>query len=118
MSTTYTKAEVRSAVTELEFEAKAAGLLPEDHKLIYNAGNTSYNITATVLVQGPDSYVHGYDRFIPEFSYKDGPTAQHRLITAAIMPLYVLRIQREAAKREEDRRKMQYLTGHVARRSE
>lgn len=119
MSTTYTKADVRKAVAELESEAKQAGLLPEGHSLSYNAGNPSNGITATVMVQGPDgNYVHGYDRFIPEFTYKTGPTVQHRLITAAINVLYALRIQREEAKREEDRRKMAYLSEHVARRSE
>lgn len=98
MSTTYTKADVRKAVAELESEAKQAGLLPEDHRLSYNAGNTSNGISATVLVTGPNgNHVHGYDRFIPEFTYKTGPTVQHRLITAAVNVLYALRWQREAA---------------------
>lgn len=100
MTTTYTKAEVRRAVAELESEALQAGLLPEGHKLSYSSGNPSSGITATVMVQGPDgNYVHGYDRFIPEFTYKTGPTAQYRLLTAAINVLYALRWQRERAAR-------------------
>jgi hypothetical protein len=89
----YTKDEIRSAVASLEMEARVAGILPDDHKLVYNAGNTSNGISATVMVQGPDgNYVHGYDRFIPEFTYKTTSTMQHRLLTAAINVFYALRI--------------------------
>jgi hypothetical protein len=94
----YSANDVRSLVSQLDIEAKQAGLLPFDHKLVYNAGSPSNGITATVMVQGPDGqYVHGYDRFIPEFTYKTTATMQHRLLTAAINPLYALRWQRERA---------------------
>lgn len=90
--TRYTKAEIRSTVANLEMEARVAGILPDDHRLIYNAGNTANGISATVMVQGPDgNYVHGYDRFIPEFTYKTTSTMQYRLLTAAINVFYALR---------------------------
>lgn len=96
--TRYSANEVRSIVNQLQVEAQIAGLIPEDHKLVYNAGNLSNGITATVMVQGPDgNYVHGYDRFIPEFTYKTGPTVQARLLLAATNVLYQLRWQRERA---------------------
>lgn len=92
----YTKTEIRNTVALLEMEARVAGLLPDDHKLVYNAGSTSNGISATVMVQGPDgNYVHGYDRFIPEFNYKLTSTDQHRLLTAAINVFYAFRIQRD-----------------------
>lgn len=95
--TRYTKAELRSTVATLEMEARVAGLLPDDHKLVYNAGSTSNGISATVMVQGPDgNYVHGYDRFIPEFTYKTTSAMQHRLLTAAINVFYAFRIQAAA----------------------
>ena len=98
--TRYSATEVRSIVSQLDIEAKQAGMLPMDHKLVYNAGNTSQGISATVMVQGPDgNYVHGFDRFIPEFTYKTGPTVQYRLLTAAINVFYALRLQREEAAR-------------------
>jgi hypothetical protein len=98
MTTRYSKEDIRSTVAQLDIEAKQAGLLPMDHKLVYNAGSTSNGISATVMVQGPNgNYVHGYDRFIPEFTYKTTTTMQHRLLTAAINVLYALRLQREDA---------------------
>lgn len=110
----YTKADVRSIVSQLDIEAKTAGLLPFDHKLVYNAGNTSQGISATVMVQGTEgNYVHGYDRFIPEFTYKMGPTEQYRLLGAALNVLYALRIQREDAAKAARAQ----LSEHVARRS-
>lgn len=116
---TFTKAEVRSIVNQLDVEAKQAGILPLDHKLVYNGGSTSNGISATVMVQGPEgNYVHGYDRFIPEFTYKDGPTVQARLLLAATNVLYMLRWKAEREQREEDKRKMNFLSEHVARRSE
>jgi hypothetical protein len=66
------------------------------------------------MVQGPDgNYVHGYDRFIPVFTYKTGPTEQARLLEAALNVFYTLRIQREEAARLA---RVQ-LSEHVARRS-
>lgn len=94
--TRYTATEVRSIVSQLDIEAKQAGILPMDHKLVYNAGNTSQGISATVMVQGPNgNYVHGFDRFIPEFTYKTGPTVQYRLLVAAINVFYALRWKQE-----------------------
>jgi len=94
----YTKADIRNTVAELEMEARLSGILPDDHRLIYNAGNTSNGISATVMVQGPDgNYVHGYDRFIPEFTYKTTTTMQHSLLAAAINVFYAFRLQRQAA---------------------
>jgi hypothetical protein len=94
----YSKNEIRSTVATLEMEAKVAGILPDDHKLVYNAGSTTNGISATVMVQGPDgNYVHGYDRFIPEFTYKTTTTMQHRLLVAAINVFYTFRLQRESA---------------------
>jgi hypothetical protein len=96
MSTRYSKNDVRSIVSQLDIEAKQAGLLPLDHKLVYNAGSTSNGISATVMVQGPDgNYVHGYDRFIPEFNYKLTTTDQYHLLSAAVNVFYAFRIQRD-----------------------
>jgi hypothetical protein len=93
----YTKADIRNTVAELESEAQQAGLLPEDHKLVYNAGSTTNGISATVMVQGPDgNYVHGFDRFIPEFTWKTTSTMQHRLLVAAINVFYAFRLQRDS----------------------
>lgn len=96
----YSKSEVRGIVSQLDTEAKMAGLLPMDHKLTYNAGNVTNGISATVMVLGPDNnYVHGYDRFIPVFTYKTGPTEQARLLEAAMNVFYALRMQQESAAR-------------------
>lgn len=100
MSTRYTKAEVEGIVKQLDVEAKMAGILPLDHGLVYNSGNIQNGISATVMVKGPDgNYVHGYDRFIPEFTYKTGRTEQARLLAAALNVFYVFRLQREEAAR-------------------
>lgn len=94
----YTKEDVRSIVSQLDIEAKQAGLLPLDHKLSYNAGSPTNGVTATVMVQGPDgNYVSGLDRFVPEFNWKMTSTDQYRLLSAAVNVFYALRIQREAA---------------------
>jgi len=92
----YTKEEIRPIVATLEMEARVAGILPDDHKLVYSAGSISNGISATVMVQGPDgNYVHGYDRFIPEFTYKMTSTDQYRLLLAAVNVFYTFRIQQE-----------------------
>ncbi len=92
----YTKAEVRSIVATLEMEARVAGILPDDHRLVYNAGSTSNGISATVMVTGPDgNYVHGYDRFIPEFNYKITSSEQYRLLEAAVNVFYAFRVLRD-----------------------
>ena len=88
----YTKAEIRNTVWELEMVARVAGLLPDDHKLVYNAGSVTNGISATVMVKGPDgNYVHGYDGFIPEFTYKTTSAMQYRLLTAAINVFHAMR---------------------------
>lgn len=98
MSVRYTKAEVAGIVAQLDVEAKMAGLLPMDHRLVYSGGSTTNGISATVMVQGPENrYVHGFDRIIPQFNYKMGPTEQFRLLEAALNVLYALRLQRESA---------------------
>lgn len=98
----YTKAEVEGIVKQLDVEAKMAGILPMDHGLVYNSGNVQNGISATVMVKGPDgNYVHGFDRFIPEFTYKTGRTEQARLLAAALNVFYVLRLQRDEAEPEE-----------------
>lgn len=96
----YTKNEVRGIVSTLDVEAKLAGLLPMDHSLVYNVGNTTNGISATVMVKGPDgNYVHGFDSFLPEFSYRTGLTQQAQLLGAAMNVFYSLRRQREDAAR-------------------
>lgn len=97
----YSQSEVRSIVSQLDVEAKMSGLLPMDHKLVYNAGNISNGISATVMVKGPEgNYVHGYDQFIPVFTYKTGPTEQARLLEAAMNVFFALRWQKERAERD------------------
>lgn len=96
--TRYSANDVRSIVSQLDVEAKQAGILPADHKLVYNGGNITNGISATVMVQGPEgNYVHGYDRFIPEFNYKLTRKDQYRLLEAALNVFYVFRLQRESA---------------------
>ncbi len=92
MSVRYSRSDVARIVSDLESEAKQSGLLPEDHKLAYNAGSPTNGISATVMVQGPDgNYVHGYDRFIPEFTWKTASREQFRLVTAAVNVFYAIR---------------------------
>jgi hypothetical protein len=96
--TRYTNSDLVSVTNQLDVEAKQAGLLPLDHKLVYNGGNQSNGISATVMVKGPDgNYVHGFDRFIPEFSYRTTRKQQYQLLEAALNVFYAMRIQREAA---------------------
>ena len=110
----YTRSDLESITAQLDMEAKEAGLLPYDHKLVYNLGNISNGISATVMVKGPDgNYVHGYDRFIPEFFYKTGMKDQYRLLGAALNVFHALRIQREDAAKAARAQ----LSEHVARRS-
>jgi len=94
----YTRSDLVSIVSQLELEAKQAGMLPMDHKLVYNLGNTTNGISATVMVKGTDgNYVHGFDRFIPEFTYKTSMRDQYRLLAASLNVFYAFRIQREDA---------------------
>ena len=94
----YTRSDLESIVSQLDVEAKQAGLLPMDYKLVYNKGNTSQGISATVMVKGVSgNYVSGFDRFIPEFTYKTSMRDQYRLLAAALNVFYSFRIQQEAA---------------------
>lgn len=96
----YSKNEVRGIVGMLDVEAKMSGLLPMDHKLIYHAGNVTNGVSATVVVLNAENQqVHGFDSFIPEFTYKTGPTTQARLLEAALNVFFALRRQTEAAAR-------------------
>lgn len=97
----YTRSDLESIVAQLSVEAKQAGLLPMDHFLVYNKGNVSNGISATVMVKGPfGNYVHGYDRIIPEFTYKTTMKDQFKLLEAALNVLYALRLQKEKAAKE------------------
>lgn len=100
MSTRYSKAEVKYLVKELEVEAIQAGLLSADHRLQYEAGNTSYNIATVIrVVDGNNEYVPSelQHYFIPSFNYNAGPTAQASLVVAAKNVLTAQRWQRERA---------------------
>jgi hypothetical protein len=91
MSARYTKTDVRNAVSSLSSIAKTVGILPADHSLVYGGGNISNGISATVTVRGPEGqYVHGYDRFIPEFTYKTTMREQVKLIDAVTNALYAV----------------------------
>lgn len=110
----YTRKDLESAVSILDVEAKLAGLLPMDHRLGYAAGNGSNGISAQIWEFDKDGKpVHG-SRFIPEFTYKTGPTEQAKRIEAALNVFFALRMQREEAARTA----RMALSAHVARRSE
>jgi hypothetical protein len=115
MSVRYSKSEVASIVQQIETEAKEAGLIPADSVLVYRNGNTSYVSSATVICFSSDGERYREaDSFIPEFNGKMGPTEQYRLLEATLRVFHSFRKQRQ----EADKRKMAYLSAHVARRSE
>ena len=95
MAIRYSKAEVRSIVSQIDVEAKQAGLIPADSKLVYNAGNTNNTISATVICQGADGhYNRDADSFLPEFNGKMGPTEQARLLLATLRVFHSFRRNR------------------------
>lgn len=96
--TRYSISDLTSVTNQLEVEAKQAGILPLDHKLVYNNGNQSNGISATVMVKAENGvYTYPEYRFIPEFSYKTTRKQQYQLLEAALNVFYAMRIQREAA---------------------
>lgn len=98
MGYTYTKANVRSIVEQIDIEAKQAGLLPMDHRLQYEAGNTSYHVQTRInVLNGENQYVTGLNDFLPEFSVKAGPTQQYTQLQSTLRVFHALRKQREAA---------------------
>jgi hypothetical protein len=98
MSARYTNSDLASITAQLDIEAKQAGILPMDHKLVYSGGNQSNGISATVMVKAENgAYTYPEFRFIPEFNWKTTRKEQYKLIEAAVNVFYALRLQRERA---------------------
>lgn len=94
--TRYTRSDLQNIVSQLDMEAKLAGLLPMDHRLGYAAGNQSNGISAQIWHFDADGKpVHG-SRFFPEFTYKTGMKEQAKLVEAALNVLFALRRLRES----------------------
>jgi len=88
----YTTKEILSLVREIENEAKQAGILLSDHKLVFKPGNASQGIAATIAVRDSGNFhVPGYGQFLPNFNHKSGPAEQYRLLMAVLNVFYALR---------------------------
>ena len=83
----------------LSVEAKLAGLLPMEHRLGYAAGNQSNGISAQIWEFDADGKPVRSSYFVPEFTYKTGPTEQYKRIEAALNVFFALRRQKEEAER-------------------
>lgn len=117
MATRYSTKEVQSIVAQIDMEAKEAGLLPMDAKLIYSAGNSTYGITGAVEAVQKEANGHRHPirvDFLPEFTYKMSKNDHARLLNATLRVFHSLRRQREDAAKAARRQ----LAEHVARRSE
>jgi hypothetical protein len=121
MSNRYSVREVEAIVKHIELDAKEAGLIPAAAFMSYHPGNAGQGIAGYVdcIVQHEDGqYESVRTDFIPKFPYHMTKTDHARLLNAVRDVFYAFRRNREEAEQEENRRKMNYLSEHVARRSE
>lgn len=100
MPTRYTAKEIKSIVSQIDVEAKQAGLLPTDAKLVYSPGNSSYHIAGSVEAVQKDS--NGYRHpirvdFLPEFKAKQTKNDHAVLLQATLRVFHALRRQQESA---------------------
>lgn len=92
----YTARDIRTIVSQISVEAKEQGLLPMDHILLYFPGNVTNGHAAVVAEHDAEAkWVHGTS-FLPEFSYKTGPTEQYKRLEAVLNVFFALRRQRES----------------------
>lgn len=88
--TRYTHEENRSALQAITLQAFEAGLLKENQRLYYDKGNGNYAVPTRIRVEEmTQEEVHGEFKWeyistptwVPEFSYKDGPTTVGKTLT-------------------------------------
>jgi hypothetical protein len=59
------------AVKGVEDEAKDAGILPKDARLVFGPGSPMNGVSPTVTAYDPEGRMITQPRFIPEFGFKD-----------------------------------------------
>jgi hypothetical protein len=59
------------AVKGVEDEAKDAGILPKDARLVFGPGSPMNGVTPTVTAYDTEGRIVTQPRFLPEFSHKD-----------------------------------------------
>lgn len=118
----YTHKENKYLLNILAMQASAIGLLKEDERLEYEQGNLSRGIATVIRLvrvnpEGPRTNLPR-PQWIPEFGYRDGPSIIGTALSAAAGPIAELFQRKVIVDRDERQRKMNYLSEHVARRSE
>jgi len=84
----YTTSENKSLTQMLSATAKEAGLLEADERLHYETGNTSYAHATVIRKQKLDADGNWRNErrpgWVPEFGYKDGPSAVGNILFAVL----------------------------------
>lgn len=70
------------AVKGLEDEAKKAGILPADARLVFGPGSPMNGISPSVTAYGPEGRIVTQPYYLPEFSHKHTAKDVEKLITA------------------------------------
>jgi hypothetical protein len=81
----YTKTDVRKVVKLVEMEARALGLIAENHHISYSGGNPSNGISADLSVYAVNEDGHRNAvrvDFLPEFTYKSTAREQFKTLEA------------------------------------
>jgi len=119
----YTHEENRSSLQGITVQAYEAGLLKTNQRLSYEKGNGNYALPTRIRVEefnqttGKWEYISS-PVWVPEFSWKDGPTVVGNTLTAVSNVLWGIIQPKREAEDAERKRKMNFLAEHTARRSE
>src|SRR4029453_17842280 len=113
----YTHNENSSAMPPMTMQAIEAGFLPLDQRLVYEKGNTNYALPTRIRVEELiQDGIHGelkwryvsQPSWIPDFSWKDGPTTVGRTLEVMSNMFYDI-IRRKRVQEELDRKKKFYV---------
>lgn len=93
----FTNTEVREILKKIQTVAISVELLPEDARLIYSAGNTSYNHAPEISAEAPnDLSGMAYFRpaFLPRFRAGDSRNVVGRTLAATLLVLEAVEANR------------------------
>lgn len=99
--TKFTHSENRSALLTITSQAIEAGLLKSNQRLSYETGNSSYAVPTRIRIEELNDrweYVSG-QAWVPEFTYKDGPTYVGRALTVLSNTLWSINMNKQEAAR-------------------
>jgi hypothetical protein len=105
----YTHEENRMSLQAITLQAFEAGLLKENQRLYYDKGNGNYAVPTRIKVEEFNEETQKWEyishpAWVPEFTYKDGPTAVGKVLTGVANVLWAIIMHKRQAELDELRK--------------